>query len=109
MNYNLSPLAGKTILVTRSVGQSNQFSDRLTSAGAKVIEMPTLEIGPPSSWEALDQAILNLSSFNWLILTSSNGVDYFFSRLEKSGQDKTALAGVKIAVVGFKMRNKLNT
>jgi uroporphyrinogen-III synthase len=87
VNYDLSlsPLAGKTILVTRSVGQSNQFSDRLTSLGANVIEMPALEIGPPSSWEALDQAIANLSSFHWLILTSTNGVEYFFIRLEKSG------------------------
>ena len=107
VNYNLSSLAGKTILVTRSVGQSNQFSDRLTSAGAKVIEMPTLEIGPPSSWEALDQAILHLSTFNWLILTSSNGVEYFFERLEKSGQDKNALSGVKIAVVGEKTAQSL--
>jgi uroporphyrinogen-III synthase len=84
-NFSLSPLTGKTILVTRSLGQSNQFSDRLTAAGATVIEMPALEIGPPSSWEALDQAISHLSTFNWLILTSSNGVEYFFQRLEKSG------------------------
>jgi len=107
VNYNLSPLTEKTILVTRSVGQSNQFSDRLTSAGANVIEMPALEIGPPSSWDALDQAILHLSTFNWLILTSSNGVEYFFERLEKSGQDKNALAGVKIAVVGEKTAQSL--
>ena len=107
MNYNLSPLLGKTILVTRSVGQSNQFSDRLTSAGADVIEMPTLEIGPPSSWSALDQAISQLSTFNWLVLTSGNGVEYFFQRLEKSGQDKNALSGVKIAVVGEKTAQSL--
>ncbi len=69
------PFADKTILVTRSVGQSSQFSDRLQQAGASVIEMPALEIGPPSSWEALDQAITHLSDFNWLILTSTNGVE----------------------------------
>jgi uroporphyrinogen III methyltransferase/synthase len=96
------PLAGKTILVTRSVGQSSQFSDRLTSAGAKVIEMPALEIGPPFSWEALDRVIAHLSDFDWLILTSTNGVDYFFERLETQGKDARALAGVKIAVVGEK-------
>jgi uroporphyrinogen-III synthase len=106
-NFSLSPLTGKTILVTRSLGQSNQFSDRLTAAGATVIEMPALEIGPPSSWEALDQAISHLSTFNWLILTSSNGVEYFFQRLEKSGQSKNALAGVKIAVVGEKTAKSL--
>ncbi|MDZ8083320.1 MAG: uroporphyrinogen-III C-methyltransferase [Nostoc sp. DcaGUA01] len=102
-----SPLAGKTILVTRSVGQSNQFSNRLMALGATVIEMPTLEIGPPSSWENLDNAIANLSNFNWLILTSTNGVDYFFARLIAQGKDTRALAGVKIAVVGEKTAQSL--
>lgn len=98
----VSPLADKTILVTRSVGQSSQFSDRLKQAGANVIEMPTLEIVPPFSWEALDQAIAHLLGFDWLILTSTNGVDYFFERLKAQKLDARALFGVKIAVVGEK-------
>lgn len=96
------PLLCKTILVTRSVGQSSQFSDRLTAAGANVVEMPTIEIGSPSSWSALDNAIAQLSDFDWLILTSTNGVDYFFERLETQAKDARALAHVKIAVVGEK-------
>jgi uroporphyrinogen III methyltransferase / synthase len=101
------PLTGKTILVTRSVGQSSQFSDRLSAAGATVIEMPTLEISPPSSWEALDSAIANLSDFDWLILTSTNGVDYFFERLIAQNKDIRALTNVKIAVVGEKTAQSL--
>ncbi|MEH2239525.1 uroporphyrinogen-III C-methyltransferase [Nostoc sp.] len=101
------PLTGKTILVTRSVGQSSQFSDRLIASGATVIEMPTLEIGPPSSWEALDNAIAHLSNFDWLIFTSTNGIDYFFERLIAQGKDTRALAGVKIAVVGEKTAHSL--
>ncbi|MBH8561352.1 uroporphyrinogen-III synthase [Nostoc sp. CENA67] len=101
------PLTGKTILVTRSVGQSSQFSDRLTACGATVIEMPTLEIGPPASWEALDHAIANLSDFDWLILTSTNGVDYFLDRLQVQGKDTSALTDVKIAVVGEKTAQSL--
>lgn len=96
------PLAGQTVLVTRSVGQSSEFSDRLQAIGAQVVEMPALEIGPPSSWQELDQAIAQLSSFDWLVLTSTNGVDYFFERLAAQGKDARALAGVKIAVVGQK-------
>ncbi|MBW4522807.1 MAG: uroporphyrinogen-III C-methyltransferase [Scytolyngbya sp. HA4215-MV1] len=96
------PLTDKTILVTRSAGQSSQFSDRLRAAGAVVVEMPALEITPPSSWAALDQAIDQLESFDWLILTSSNGVAYFFERLGAQLQDINALAGIKIAAVGEK-------
>ncbi|MBW4559167.1 MAG: uroporphyrinogen-III C-methyltransferase [Trichormus sp. ATA11-4-KO1] len=106
MSTNL-PLAGKTILVTRASGQSSEFSDRLTAFGATVIEMPTIEIVPPASWTNLDQAIANLSDFHWLILTSTNAVDYFFYRLIAQGKDTRALAGVKIAVVGQKTAQSL--
>jgi uroporphyrinogen III methyltransferase/synthase len=101
-SFTSTPLAGKTVLVTRSAGQSSEFSTLLQQQGANVIEMPALVIGPPSSWEALDNAIAHLSDFDWLILTSSNGIDYCFERLLAQGKDARALAGVKIAVVGKK-------
>ncbi len=97
-----APLAGKTVLVTRAAGQTGQFTALLKAQGAGVVEMPVLEIGPPSSWAALDGAIADLSRFDWLILTSTNGVEYFFERLLATGRDARALAGLKIAVVGQK-------
>lgn len=99
---NSGSLTGKTVLVTRSAGQSSQFSQLLQQAGANVIEMPALVVGPPSSWEALDNAIAHVSEFDWLILTSSNGIDYWFERLLTQGKDARALSGIKIAVVGKK-------
>jgi uroporphyrinogen III methyltransferase/synthase len=96
------PLAGKTVLVTRAPFQSSKFRQMLEEKGAVVREMPTLVILPPSSWAKLDVAIASLSEFNWLILTSANGVESFFKRLHDLGQDSRALAGVKIAVVGQK-------
>jgi uroporphyrinogen-III synthase len=96
------PLTQQTILVTRSAGQSSQFTVLLQQQGATVLEMPTLEITPPSSWEPLDQAIATIHSFDWLILTSANGVDYFFDRFAQLGHDLEELAALKIAVVGKK-------
>ncbi|NET84727.1 MAG: uroporphyrinogen-III C-methyltransferase [Moorea sp. SIO1F2] len=96
------PLTGKTVLVTRSASQSQKFNQLLEQEGATIIEMPTLVITPPSSWAGLDYAIANLANFDWLILTSSNGVDYFFKRLVNNGKDARALVGIKIAVVGKK-------
>jgi uroporphyrinogen III methyltransferase/synthase len=71
--------------------------------------MPALTITPPSNWTALDRAIANLLQFQWLILTSANGVNYFFDRLATLGYDARALAGVKIAVVGRKTAAALQT
>ncbi len=95
-------LKGKTVLVTRSAEQSSQFTELLQQEGATVIEMPALVITLPSSWDNLDHAIANLADFDWLILTSSNGVNSFFERLLNQGKDTRALAGLKIAVVGKK-------
>ena len=96
------PLAQKTILITRAKEQSSQFSLLLQQQGAKTIEMPALEILPPSSWDQLDLAIETLSSFDWLILTSANGVNFFFQRLKELGKDIRLLGNIKIAVVGKK-------
>jgi len=98
----IRPLTHCTVLVTRATGQASHFTQLLEAEGATVLELPTLEIAPPTSWEGLDGAIAQLSRFDWLILTSSNGVDFFFQRLLERGQDTRALAGIKIAVVGKK-------
>jgi uroporphyrinogen III methyltransferase/synthase len=96
------PLAGQTILITRAASQSDKFRNLLEDKGATVIEMPALVIQPPSSWHDLDRALTNFSQFNWLILTSANGVEYFFQRLNDLGKDARHLGEVKIAVVGQK-------
>ncbi|HIK20259.1 MAG TPA: uroporphyrinogen-III C-methyltransferase [Synechococcus sp. M44_DOE_062] len=103
----LAPLAGKTVLVTRSEGQSPAFRELLQAQGARVLEMPTLVIQPPSSWDPLDAAIAHLGQFNWLLLTSANGVQAFFERLHRQGRDSRALHPVQVAVVGSKTASVL--
>jgi len=95
-------LAGKTILVTRAASQASEFSQMLTKRGARVVDFPALEIREPDSWDAVDRAIAMLSSFDWLILTSPNAVNYFLDRLLQQGKDLRALSHLKIAVVGKK-------
>lgn len=96
------PLANQTVLVTRAASQAKIFRTLLEKQGAKVIEMAALEITPPSSWQFLDQALQELSTFDWVILSSANGVNAFFERLEKLKIDRSTLQSVKIAVIGKK-------
>lgn len=103
------PLAGQTILITRAATQASEFAQMLQAQGARVLEMPTLEIVPPSSWQEMDQAIDQLEDFQWLILTSANAVEYFSQRLLASGKDLRSLAHLKIAVVGNKTAASLQT
>jgi len=101
-NSRSIPLRNKTVLVTRAAEQSSKFTSLLQQQGAKVVEMPALIISPPTDWADLDRAIANLEQFNWLILTSANGVNYFCDRLTSLGYDARALGQIKIAVVGRK-------
>ena len=97
-----APLAGRQVLVTRANSQSGSLTQQLEALGATVVEMPTLEIVPPSDCGPLDTAIKTLDSFDWLVLASGNGVNAFFQRLEHLNLDRHALQTLKIAVVGKK-------
>mgnify|MGYP001799713278 FL=1 len=95
-------LSGKTILVTRAASQASEFGQMLSARGARVVDFPALEIREPESWDAMDSAIATLPTFDWLILTSPNAVNYFLDRLIQQGKDLRALSHLKIAVVGKK-------
>jgi uroporphyrinogen III methyltransferase/synthase len=94
------PLMGKRIVVTRSREQASDLVKRLSDAGADCLECPTIQIEPAKDPTALDEAIGRLADYTWLVFTSVNGVDFFFSRLFHLGKDARALGHVSIAAIG---------
>ncbi len=94
------PLFGKKIVVTRSRKQASKISRKLARLGAEVIEYPTIEIVPEKETAELVSAIEKIDAYDWLMLTSQNAVEIFFSRLFASGKDARALGKLKIAVIG---------
>src|SRR4051794_22662810 len=93
-------LNGKRIIVSRAKEQAGSLSNLLREQGADILEIPFIEIRAAQSYEALDKAIENLLSYDWLILTSVNGVKAFFSRLEKQGKSEADLLHLKIVAIG---------
>jgi uroporphyrinogen-III synthase len=91
------PLAGKRILITRAPHQASELADRLSGLGATPILIPTIEIGPPTSFAALDAALASLSDFDLVAFTSANAVHAFRERAEVLGLRP---APNRIAVVG---------
>jgi uroporphyrinogen-III synthase len=94
------PLAGKRIVVTRAQAQAEGLSSLLRQFGADVIDAPVIQIHPPDSYEALDTALNTIMDYDWLILTSVNGVEGMFSRLEPLGLSVDSLQHLKIAAIG---------
>lgn len=107
--YETQPLFGKRILVTRARGQASALSDLLREYGGDPLECPTIEFLPPDSWSEADEAIGQLESFQWLVLTSVNGVQRFMQRLWHMGRDARALHGVRVCCIGPRTAEELET
>jgi uroporphyrinogen III methyltransferase / synthase len=93
-------LAGLTVLVPRARGQAGGFSRLLRERGAEALEVPAIEIRPVASTAELDRAVQELAEgrYDWLVLTSVNGVDALRGRVEALGCEVPGRA--RVAAVG---------
>ncbi len=94
------PLLGRRIVVTRAREQAAEMLATLTNLGADALEFSVIKIVDPPSFEPMDSAIERLSTFNWAVFTSVNGVEYFWRRLKRAGKDARAFANLKICAIG---------
>jgi uroporphyrinogen III methyltransferase / synthase len=94
------PLLGKKVVVTRAREQSSDLVAKLSEMGADVLECPTIKVVPSENLSALDSAIADLKSYDWIVFTSVNGVKHFFDRLFVKGSDSRAMGHLRTAAIG---------
>ena len=94
------PLKDVRIVVGRARHQAGALSGELRMLGATVLEIPFIEIRQPRSFKPLDSALKSLGGYDWLILTSVNGVDAMWERLRVLRLTKTDLKHLRIAAIG---------
>ena len=94
------PLTGLRVLVGRAPHQASALSSGLRALGAEVFEIPFIEIREPRSYKALDSALNHIRTYDWLVLTSVNGVDAVWQRLKTLRIGKKALQHLKVAAIG---------
>jgi uroporphyrinogen-III synthase len=94
------PLYGTRVLVGRARHQAGALSSELRKLGAQVIEIPFIEIRKPRSFQPLDTALRNLATYDWLILTSVNGVEALWERMRKLSLSNDGIAHLRIAAIG---------
>jgi len=102
-----SPLAGRTVVITRAQDQADEFVSELNRYGANVVLCPTIEIRELESYERLDEAIEHLYGYDWLIFTSVNGVEYFFQRLKTGNRNVSDLDELKVCAIGDATADRL--
>src|SRR5687768_15011159 len=94
----------KRILVTRPRKQADSFVEGLRNVGFEAICFPVIEIRSIEDNSELDQALIQINKYDWVVFTSVNGVEVVFDRLEKySSLPPIAAIGPKTAEA-LKMR-----
>ena len=99
--FDLGPLSGKRVVVTRAREQASEFAEKLAARGAEAIIFPTIKIVPPSDgYTALGDAIIRIGTYDWICFTSAPAVHAFCERLAAAGKDARAFPTARIAAVG---------
>jgi uroporphyrinogen III methyltransferase/synthase len=95
------PLFGKRVLVTRAREQAGGAAALLRERGADPVIVPTIEIHPPSDPSAMIDAVQAMHErYDWVVLTSANGVDRLWAETKRQGKDARAFGRAKLAAVG---------
>jgi len=99
-------LQGQHILSTRDSLGPDHLQKMLSAAGAIVQAVPTIELLPPDSWAAFDEAAAQIDTFDWMLFTSVNAVLQTALRLAVLGVPLPTK--LKIAVVGKKTARQVD-
>ncbi|CAB1075570.1 Uroporphyrinogen-III methyltransferase (EC / Uroporphyrinogen-III synthase (EC [Olavius algarvensis Delta 1 endosymbiont] len=105
--FETRPLLGKRVVVTRAREQASDLVRQLAELGAECLHYPTIKVIPAADTTPLDDAIKGLSTYDWIVFTSVNGVKFFFARLFELGLDVRALNHLHTAAIGPVTSQKL--
>ncbi len=97
----MSSLNRKRVVITRPLKKAASLVNLLNEHGAFPILLPVIETKNVSHSVALNNALRNLALYEWLILTSAEGVEAVWERIEALGIVSLP-EELKIAVIGPK-------
>lgn len=89
-----------TVVNTRPRHQATELSRKLWKLDVSPIEFPAIEISEPDDWGPVDEAIAELSRFDWIVFTSQNGVEMFIRRARSLDVEPSEAINQHIAAIG---------
>jgi len=104
--FEVKPLFGKRIIVTRTREQASLLSEKLEESGAEVIEIPTIKIVSLKADKRLKDAFSS-GGYDWVFFTSQNGVSEFAAFLERAGKDSRIFGKAGICAIGSETARSL--
>ncbi len=98
--FDTKPLFGARVLVTRPEGSEASLVTMLRDRGADPVCVPAIAIAAPVDPAPLESAARALSSYDWVLFTSANGVRALFAALDAVGLDARAFGRAKVLAIG---------
>jgi uroporphyrinogen III methyltransferase/synthase len=105
--YEKKPLFGQRVLVTRARSQASELSEMIDALGGEAFEFPVIELVPPACPAPLEGALKDIGTYDWVIFTSVNGVQFFFDKMKAMNLDIRSMGKAKIAAIGPKTADSL--
>ncbi len=82
-------------MVTGTRAFAREMDEAFQSLGAELVALSLIEVRP--LWnEVIETALKKLGSYQWIVFTSGNGVELFFTLLREQGIDLRRLMQVKV-------------
>ena len=105
--YDSRPLSGKRLVVPRAVEQARETAAAVRERGATAIALPMIEIAPAPDAPRFAAAVADMRSYDWVLFTSSNGVEQLRLELARTGRDARAFGNARVGAVGTKTAEPL--
>lgn len=100
------PLSGVTVGVTGTDAIYEKLASKLYAMGASVVRVGRSVVIPINE-QCLQESILQIRHYQWIVFTSRNAMDLFFRKVKELRVDMRVFASVKFAVVGHGTRDYL--
>lgn len=96
------------IMITRPRHQAGELKNLLEQRGAAVFVFPTIEIRPLEDYRLIDDLLQSPAQFDWLVMTSVNGVQMLLQRAAAVGLSLSRrFAGTQVAAIGARTAQAL--
>lgn len=90
------------MLITRQAEQAKSFTAAIQAVGGIPLTVPVLSFVPAANRTYIQRVLEQLHTYQWIIFTSQNGVEFFFQWLNLLNINSGLAKSCKIAVVGKK-------
>ena len=105
--YDARPLSGKRIAIPRAAEQARETAAAVRERGATALALPMIEIAPPPEPAVFSEAVARMHGYDWVLFTSSNGVEQLRLELERTGRDARAFGAARVGAIGPKTAEAL--